>query len=228
MIGGQNGKAIKLKKEVRWIFFDAGGVLFDTPVKLGERVQEFLVKKGYSLSEIEKSIIAAKGIQTPFVTSFQEEEDFYKRFYGTMARELGEKALGDELFSETHYAAHCELYPEVIPVLEELSRNYELAVISNAMPSMDQVFSRLGIRPYFKTIILSAFVHTEKPDPAIYQKALDCMNAKGEESVFIDDKLINIEGAGRSGIKGFHLDRSGMDLAALLMKYNLLQKNLSG
>ncbi|SIA82364.1 Uncharacterised protein [Mycobacteroides abscessus subsp. abscessus] len=54
------------------------------------------------------------------------------------------------------------------------------------------------------------------------------MNAKGEESVFIDDKLINIEGAGRSGIKGFHLDRSGMDLAALLMKYNLLQKNLSG
>ncbi|MGD6854529.1 HAD family hydrolase [Bacillus infantis] len=228
MGNAEKEKIDKSEQKVRCIFFDAGGVLFDTPVKLGKRVTEFLVKKGYSLSEIEKSIMAAKGIKTPFVTSFQEEEDFYKRFYGTMGRELGDEALGDELFSATHYAAHCELYPEVIPLLEKLSRNYQLAVISNAMPSMDKVFSRLGIRHYFKSIILSAFVYTEKPDPAIYQKALDCMDVKGEESVFIDDIMINIDGAGRSGIKAFHLDRSKMDLAALLIKYNLLQKNLSG
>lgn len=208
--------------------FCAGGVLFDTPVKLGGRVREFLEKKGYSLSEIDKSITAAKMIKAPFVTSYQEEEDFFRNFYGTMARELGDEAIGDELFSKTHYAAHCELYPEVVPVLEELSKNYELAVISNAMPSMNQVFSRLGIRHYFKSIILSAFVYTEKPDPAIYQKALDCLDVKGEESVFIDDIMINIDGAGRFGIKAFHLDRSKTDLALLLRKHRLLEKKLSG
>lgn len=72
-----------------------------------------------------------------------------------------------ELFYFAHYAFHCELFPEIEEVLIELSKKYRLAVISNAMPSMDWIFDRLKILKYFDSIILSAHVIASKPDEAI-------------------------------------------------------------
>ena len=209
---------------VEVIFFDAGGVLFDTPVKGDDRVRSLLMERGYPLSRIDIALRKAKQITLPFITRWETEEAYYKEYYGTIAKELGELVLAQELFKGTHYAAHCELYPEVVGVLEELSKHYKLAIISNAMPSMDWVFDRLGIRKYFDPIILSAFVETEKPGEEIFRIALDRANALAEECVFIDDKLENILGAERLGIRAIHLDRSKIDLVTLLKEHDLIRK----
>lgn len=76
--------------------------------------------------------------------------------------------------------------------------------------------SRLRIRKYFDSIILSAFVNEEKPGESIYNIALNQANANSEESIFIVDKLENNEGAERVGIRGLHLDRDRIDLLELL------------
>ena len=94
------------------------------------------------------------------------------------------------------------------------------------MPSMDWIFDRLGIRKYFDSIILSAFVNEEKPGESIYNIALNQANAKSEESIFIDDKLENILGAKRVGIRGLHLDRNRMNLLELLREQQLIQKSI--
>lgn len=127
--------------------------------------------------------------------------------------------LTNELFYFAHYAGHCELFPEVKGVLAELSKEYRLAVISNAMPSMDRIFDRLEIRKYFDAIILSAFVKEEKPGEAIYNIALDKAQAKNVESVFIDDKIENVKGSEQVGVRGLHLDRSKQNLNELLREY---------
>jgi putative hydrolase of the HAD superfamily len=219
----------QIKSEVKIIFFDAGGVLFDTPIKGDDRIRYLLMERGYSKSKIDSAILKAKQIKLPFITSWNEEEQYYKRYYGTIAEELGEIELTNELFYFAHFAGHCELFPEVKDILMELSREYRLAVISNAMPSMDWIFDRLGIRKYFDTIILSAFVEEEKPGEAIYNIALNQAQAKREESIFIDDKIENIEGAERVGIRGLHLDRKKLNLFELLNEQQLLpisDKNL--
>ncbi len=214
------------KIEVKTIFFDAGGVLFDTFVKGDDRIRYLLMERGYQKSSIDVAIMKAKRIKLTFITNWNEEEQYYNRYYGTIAEELGEIELINELFFCTHFAVQCELFPEVKDLLEELSKEYKLVIISNAMPSMDWIFDRLGIRKYFDSIILSAFVKEEKPGEAIYNIALKQAKAKKEESIFIDDKIENIEGAERVGIRGFHLDRNMMNLVELLRELELI-KNLT-
>ena len=212
----------QVENKVKVIFFDAGGVLFDTPIKGDDRIRYLLMERGYSKSKIDSAILMAKQVKLPFITSWKEEEQYYKHYYGTIAEELGEIELTNELFYFAHFAGHCELFPEVKSVLEELSKVYRLAVISNAMPSMDWIFDKLGIRKYFGSIILSAFVKEEKPGEAIYNIALNQMQSKKEESIFIDDKLENVEGAEQVGISGLHLDRNRKNLLELLREQRFL------
>lgn len=207
--------------EVKVIFFDAGGVLFETFVKGDDRVRNLLKERGYPMQKIDFAIMKAKQNELPFITNWNEEEQYFKRYYGTIAEELGDIKLTNELLFFAHYASHCELFPEVITVLQELSKDYRLAVISNAMPSMDWIFDRLGIRKYFDSIILSCIVNEEKPGEAIFNIALKHTQAKKEESIFIDDKIENIEGAETVGIRGLHLDRDNMDLLELLREHRL-------
>nr|WP_229745402.1 HAD-IA family hydrolase [Pullulanibacillus pueri] len=136
---------------------------------------------------------------------------------------MGNDELVHELFYFAHYANHCELFPEVNGVLNKLSQSYRLGIISNAMPSMDWIFDRLGIRQYFDSIILSAFVNVANPDEAIYHLALNTLqHAEKAESVFIDDKRENVEAAKKVGMLGIHLDREKRDLLQLLKDYELL------
>jgi len=211
----------QLNNEVKVIFFDAGGVLFETFVKGDERVSNILIERGYQKSEIDDAIKKAKQTELSFISNWNEEEQYFKRYYGTIAEELGDIELTNELFFFAHYAGHCELFPEVKEVLEALSKKYKLGVISNAMPSMDWIFDRLGIRKYFDSFILSANVSSEKPEETIYNIALEQLKARKEESIFIDDKLENIKGAERVGIRGLHLDREKLNLIELLKERNL-------
>ena len=130
----------QLNNEVKVIFFDAGGVLFETFVKGDERVNNLLIERGFQKSEIDHAIKKAKQTKLSFISNWNEEEQYFKRYYGTIAEELGDIELTNELFFFAHYAGHCELFPEVKEVLEALSKKYRLGVISNAMPSMDWIF----------------------------------------------------------------------------------------
>ncbi|MGV3463708.1 MAG: HAD family hydrolase [Heyndrickxia sp.] len=207
------------------IFLDAGGVLFETFIKGDDRIRRLLVERGYPLKQIDAAILKAKEIEIPFIINWEEEEQYFKQYYGMIAGELGDSKLTNELLYFAHYAGHCELFPEVKAVLEELSKTYRLAVISNALPSMDWVFDWLGIRKYFDSIILSAFVNASKPESAIYRLALKQAGVAKEACIFIDDKIENIEGAELVGIRGLHLDRSKQDLRSLLKEQKILSSN---
>ncbi|TYS18569.1 HAD-IA family hydrolase [Rossellomorea vietnamensis] len=211
-----------INSEVKVVFLDAGGVLFDTPVKGEERIRRLLKGRGYKISDIDKAIQKAKLIKPEFITTWSEEEAYYKTYYGAIAEELKDNSLTEELLFFTHFAGHCELFPEVRGVLEKLSKRYRLGVISNSMPSMDWVFDRLDIRKYFEALVLSAFVKTEKPGGGIFKIALAELEARPEEGIFVDDLLENIQGADREGIKGLYLDRTKEDLQELLEKSGIL------
>lgn len=210
-------------EKVKVIFFDAGGVLFDTFIKGDDRVRRLLEARGFQRAEIDLAIGKAKRITMPFITTWLEEKSYFEHYYGTIAEALGATELSVELFFCAHYVNHCELFPEAAGVLEALSGNYRLAIISNATPSMDWVFDRLDIRKYFHTIILSAHVKTEKPDEAIYKIALERLQAESIDCIFIDDKLENVESASRVGIRAFHLDREKQDLRDLLEEHGILE-----
>lgn len=57
-----------------------------------------------------------------------------------------------------------------------------------------------------------------KPDPAIYKLLLDRYNLDPEESVFIDDRIENVEAAQALKFHGIHFDHSKVSLAEELAR----------
>jgi len=103
----------------------------------------------------------------------------------------------------------------LVPVegMEELARElheagYRLFLLSNASSRQHEYWPRIPGAAYFEDTLISADVHLVKPQPEIYRAALDKFGILAEESVFIDDNSLNIEGACNAGIHGivFHLD----------------------
>ena len=77
-------------------------------------------------------------------------------------------------------------------------------VLLSVMPLYIQEFLRV-IWPEFESVfdhvIVSSEVHLIKPDPRIYQLALDCAGCRADEAVFIDDGRENVAAAQALGIQ---------------------------
>lgn len=212
------------------IFFDAGGVLFDTKISRNERIKNILKSRGSNDEIIEKALsegdeFLKRSLKTgPWLDNWEKEEALWDKYYETILMGLDEEcpySVKRQLFYHTHYAVHCILFDEVKDVLESFYKKYRLGVISNAFPSMDWVFDLLDIRKYFEIITISSFVGISKPEDGIYQSALNSLGVMPEECVFIDDKLINVEAAKKIGFKGLHLDRKIEDLQVLVKQIEI-------
>jgi len=73
----------------------------------------------------------------------------------------------------------------------------------------------------FRDIVVSGAEKMLKPDPALYFLALDRFGLRPGEALFIDDRLINVEGAKAVGMKA-HLFTGADDLRARLEAEGLL------
>ena len=70
----------------------------------------------------------------------------------------------------------------------------------------------------FDVLVWSYQLHLAKPDPAIFRHALRELGTRPEETLFLDDKLVNVEAARALGIKALQfstVDRLRADLVAV-------------
>ena len=70
--------------------------------------------------------------------------------------------------------------------------------------------------------VASCEVHLNKPDPRIYQALLDKYQLKAAESVFIDDRLDNVQAAFRLGFAGIQMKDSVGTLVRSLATCNVI------
>ena len=91
-------------------------------------------------------------------------------------------------------------------ILKLREKGFKIALISNGhhLYFEDRVYVKYPeFKNLFDEIIVSSLVGTVKPDKEIYLHALSKINSKPEESLFIDDSQVNIDGAKNVGIQGF-------------------------
>lgn len=102
-----------------------------------------------------------------------------------------------------------ELFPEVRELLDWCrAQGLRMGVISDTSPSLPLTLEAAGIGDYFDCAICSSLVGVMKPDPKIYQTALDALKVTAEESIYVDDYDVEADGARAMGFTAFHLDRS--------------------
>ncbi|KMK76178.1 HAD family hydrolase [Alkalihalobacillus pseudalcaliphilus] len=107
------------------------------------------------------------------------------------------------------------LYEESLEVLERLQKDYRLLLLTNGSPQLQN--TKLSItpelKPYFEKIIISGDFGKGKPEPAIFQYALDEMNLEKDEVMMVGDNLMtDILGANRVGIRSVWLNREKKEM----------------
>jgi putative hydrolase of the HAD superfamily len=142
----------------------------------------------------------------------KSDHSFWYLFYSHLLDELGvhDDALHDGMVNATRVSANwCDIRPGTREILQRLGESYPLAVISNADGKIADVLTRCGIADCFRTITDSGLVGYEKPHPAIFEAALQGMDAAPEQSLYVGDVYsVDYLGATRAGMQAILFDVS--------------------
>ena len=106
--------------------------------------------------------------------------------------------------------------PENIEIVTHLAATYPLAIISNTSDAHIRLReANYSFFQHFKERVYSHVVCFRKPDVSIYEHTLKIMGAEAENSLFIDDRIENIQAAADLGWNTI-LFHDGVDLRQAL------------
>jgi HAD superfamily hydrolase (TIGR01549 family) len=101
-----------------------------------------------------------------------------------------------------------QIYPDTIPMLTELKKDYKLVLISNIDSFSKDIIERFKLNEYFDLIILSCDTGLLKSDTKLYSKIMKDVDVSAEELLMVGDSIeSDINNAQAAGIKGVLVDR---------------------
>jgi HAD superfamily hydrolase (TIGR01549 family) len=115
--------------------------------------------------------------------------------------------LAAQSFEVFLHARHrVELFPEVQPLLAQLSRQYTLGVVTNGNADV----RRLGLMDYFAFALSAEDLGIGKPDSRPFHEALRLGNAQGRTAVHVGDHPgDDIAGAQQAGLRAVWYNPQG-------------------
>lgn len=92
--------------------------------------------------------------------------------------------------------------PQMLKLLKKLRKKYQLGLLTNHINEwISFVIDYYQLTDYFDEIVISSKEKIIKPNPKIFKIMLNRLGVQPEESIFIDDRKINLYGANKIGIK---------------------------
>jgi putative hydrolase of the HAD superfamily len=216
---------------IKAVFFDAVGTLIKPTRRVGESYAIVAEKYGMDVapSDITERFrlcfAASPPLAFPGATARQLaalERDWWKNLVLRVFEPWGHIERFDDCFAELfdYFAGPTAwtLYPEVTPTLEALKeRGLILDVISNFDSRLHRILAGLGIADRFEEVFVSSAVGHAKPDPRIFQAALQKHGLAPADAAHIGDSETNdICGATHLGLKAILVDRSGQQAPPFL------------
>jgi len=212
------------------IFFDAAGTLFHLPRGVGWHYRDVAARFGCVLEEKKLThAFRTAWLQMPArPTTRQPRPDDDKSWWfalvekvldenGVSPRQLDRRLYFEALYAEFTRPDVWELFPEVREVLTLLRPRFRLGLISNFDGRLRPILAHLGLAGCFDPIVISSEVGADKPDPWIFQQALDLAGATAREALHAgDDPRSDWQGAADAGLQVFRLHRPENSLRDLL------------
>ena len=217
MVGFFRVKALDARKEImaliKAIVWDIGGVLMRTEdptpraklaAELGLRREELveLVFGGKQGRQAQIGALTQKELWDFVRSELKLESDDYpdleRRFFG-----------GDILDRK------------LVDFVRTLKPAYKTGIISNAWSELPDILEEWGILDAFDVVVGSGDEGVMKPDPRIFQIALDQLSVAPEESVFVDDFIENVESARNLGMQAVHFESREQTLRELQKLLNI-------
>jgi len=212
------------------VFFDAAGTLFYLTKTVGDHYALVGEEVGLNLE--------AKKLDAAFYSAWaklppreaidgpreDDDKDWWRELTDLVLREVAPEIgeLDRDNFFEVAYEHFAEsgvweLYPDVIDVLEQLHRRFQLAIVSNFDGRLRVILERLGISKYFGHIFASSEIGADKPDPEIFRRAVKFLGLQPGDVLHVgDDPGRDWQAASAAGLSIFKLDRNKNSLRDLL------------
>lgn len=150
---------------------------------------------GRSGSEVRELVFDA-GHQWDFERGRFSEAEFHRKFVELVGREVEFEALC--------YAGSDIFWPNepMLPILEELKRTgHRLVLLSNTSISHFRFVERnFGFLQWFDEHVVSFRVGAVKPEPAIFEAALQAIDCEPQECFYTDDIPAYVETGRRYGL----------------------------
>jgi putative hydrolase of the HAD superfamily len=145
----------------------------------------------------------------------EETRVLYTRYQEVLLREAKIPAppelIGNLLAKWKQWKFKMVLFDDAMPALLRLkAAGLTLGLISNVDHDIMPVCRELGLADVLQVIVTSLDTGFNKPQPEIFQVALDRTGVKPDESIYIGDQhRIDVAGANSAGMRGILLDRYG-------------------
>lgn len=195
-----------MKYEV--IIFDADETLFDFKKTERDALRNTMVEFDIEYDEnhhlkVYKELNTAiwKELEEGLITQEKLKVERFKRLADKLNADF------DEIQFTKAYTRHLSngsfLYDDSIALVENLHKDYKLTIITNGLSEVqDNRIRKSIIAKYFQDIVVSEDVKVAKPDPKIFEHALNNINHTDKSKVLIvgDSLTSDIQGGINFGI----------------------------
>jgi epoxide hydrolase-like predicted phosphatase len=217
MVGFFRVKALDARKEImaliKAIVWDIGGVLMRTedPTPRAELAAEL----GLRREELVELVFGGEQGRQAQIGALTQKElwDFVRselKLESNDYPDLERRFFGGDILDR-----------KLVDFVRTLKPAYKTGIISNAWSELPDILEEWGILDAFDVVVGSGDEGVMKPDPRIFQIALDQLSVAPEESVFVDDFIENVESARNLGMQAVHFESREQTLRELQKLLNI-------
>jgi glucose-1-phosphatase len=181
---------------IKAVFFDLGGVIVRTEFQTPR--QQLADRLGIDYDDLNKLVFDSETSVRASTGLMSSDEHWISVIQRLKRPDAERQTIRDEFF------AGDIVDRTLVEYIRSLRGKYKTGLISNAWSDLRDFIVREKFADAFDKMIISAEVGAMKPEPRIFQIALEQFGVKPKEAVFVDDFSANIEGCEKVGIKGIH------------------------
>jgi len=191
------------------VTFDVGGTLVDGRLDRVRYIKNFTTYiRSLGCEVTESNCQRTIDEETKKLMEIREKglEMRFENFYSNVLTRLGVEPRNS--YIERIRIIYCESFPQtektqMRALLKELHGKFKLGIISNSMSQVPKIFlEQNNLIRYFDAIVISGAVGFRKPNPRIFNYALERLNADPCEAVHVGDSFEeDIVGAKNVGMK---------------------------
>jgi len=192
---------------IRAVFFDLGGVILRTEYQAPR--QRLAEEFGMDYDDIDKIVFGGNSAARASVGEITEEEH-----WRNVMKVLKKPAAEYERIRADFFAGDV-IDHTILNFLRSIKPKVKVGLISNAWSGLRSYIEREKFADVFDHMTISAEVSAVKPSAKIYEFALEQLQVKANEAVFVDDVQENIEACEKLGMQGIHFKDSESALKQL-------------
>ena len=197
---------------IKLILFDLGGVLFTDGTS--KFIKSVSTRYNIPLERVSDIVNGELGLK------YREAQITRDEFWNQLVSKL---SLTEKIIDlENEWISYYELFEKTKEIIIKLKEKYKVYYLSNNVKERaERLNEKFDYLKLFDGGVYSHEVKAIKPDPRIYEFALNKAGFPANETVFIDDKESSLEPARKMGIETILFENSDK-LEADLIKLGVL------